>query len=371
VVNLPPRGLAGPSAEGGDRMGFERRTLHDLPPEIDEDEESVDEPAAPGWFAVTRGAAFFVGAVTLLVLYSEMRFPHFTAATWWLDLSPVPKPAARGALALLAVLLLLFSFFPKAAPALRKLAALCTVAVLGVTLWHTWKFYQHVSGSHAGGELPVPFALHAAGCLIVILPGLLAAGWERSNFFKDFLVGIATISTCVAAFPLAQFVCLGKVDDRCAADAVVVFADGGDGDKNPAALADQVRAACDLYRDGKAHKVILAGRGESPEAAQSKLRQLATSERIPDKDVVLSTAAKEMEGSVAATAKIVEEQKLSKVLVTGQYYQLPRIKLCCQHAGFDVHTVPIRDKARLQELRPAFVREATALWMSYLHPLLM
>jgi uncharacterized SAM-binding protein YcdF (DUF218 family) len=351
-------------------MGFERRTLHELPPEVEE-EESFDEPAAPAWLAVTRGTAFFVGAVTLLVLYSEMRFPHFNAASWWLDLNPVPKPAARGALALTAVLLLFFSFFPKAAPALRKLAALCTVAVLGVTLWHTWKFYQHVSAPHQGGELPVPFTLHAAGCLIVIVPGLLAAGWERSNFFKDFLVGMATIATCVAAFPLAQFVCLGKVDDRCAADAVVVFADGGEVDKNPAALADQVRAACDLYRDGKVHKVILAGRGESPDVTQNTLRQLATSEHIPDKDVVLSSVAKEMESSVAATAKIVEEQKLSKVLVTGAYYQLPRIKLCCQRAGFDVHTVPIRDKARLQELRPAFLREATALWLSYLQPILM
>jgi uncharacterized SAM-binding protein YcdF (DUF218 family) len=349
-------------------MGYERRTLHDLPPEVeDEEDSSFDEPAAPGWFAVTRGTAFFVGAVTLLVLYGEIRFPHFNAASWWLDLNPVPKPAARGALALMAVLLLFFSFFPKAAPALRKLAALCTVAVLGVTLWHTWKFYQQVSGSNHGADMPVPFTLHAAGCLVVIVPGLLAAGWERSNFFKDFLVGAVTITTCIAAFPLAQFVCLGKVDDRCAADAVVVFADGGEADK----LADQVRAACDLYRDGKVHKVILAGRGESPDATQNTLRQLATTEHIPDKDVVLSTAAKEIEGSIAATAKLVEEQKLSKVLVTGPYYQLPRIKLCCQRAGIDVHTVPIRDKARMQELRPAYLREATALWLSYLQPILM
>jgi vancomycin permeability regulator SanA len=240
-----------------------------------------------------------------------------------------------------------------------------------MTLWHTWKFYQHNSPSHSGGELPVPFTLHAAGCLVVIVPGLLAAGWERSNFFKDFLVGIVTISICVVAFPLAQFVCLGKVDDGCAADAVVVFAEGSEGDKNQSALADQIRAACDLYRDGKVHKVILAGRGESPETTLNALRQLATTERIPDKDVVLSTAAKEMDGSVAATAKLVEEQKLAKVLVTGPYYQLPRIKLCCQRAGFDVHTVPIRDKARLQELRPAFLREASALWLAYVQPLLM
>ncbi len=69
-------------------MGIERRSLRDLPPEMEE-EESVDEPAAPGWFAVSRGAAFFFGAVTLLILLGELRFPHFNGSGWWLDLRPL------------------------------------------------------------------------------------------------------------------------------------------------------------------------------------------------------------------------------------------------------------------------------------------
>jgi|HubBroStandDraft_6_1064221.scaffolds.fasta_scaffold27103_5 hypothetical protein len=351
-------------------MRNERHTLHELPPEAETEEETFDEPAAPGWFAVSRGAAFFVGGVTLIVIVGEMRFPHFNASNWWLDLQPLPKPAARGLLALTAALLLFFSFFPRAAPALRKLAALCTVGVLGGVLWNAWRFYQHAPIAHSGSEMPIPFALHAAGSLIVIVPGLLAAGWERANFFKDFLIGMLTIATCVAAFPLAQFVCLGKTDDRCPADAVVVFADSADGGKNPNALADQVRLAGDLYREGKVHKVILAGRGESSDEAQSAMRRLATTERIPDNDVLLSSASKEMDASVVATAKIIEEQKLAKVLVAAPYYQLPRIKLCCQRAGLDVHTVPILAKLRLQELRLPIIQEATELWLCYLQPVL-
>ena len=75
--------------------------------------------------------------------------------------------------------------------------------------------------------MPVPFALHVAASLIVVVPGLLATGWERSNFFKDFCVGIADAWQLVwPVFPLAQFVCLGKTDHRAPADAVIVFADG-------------------------------------------------------------------------------------------------------------------------------------------------
>ena len=185
-------------------MSIERRSLHELPPEIEE-EESVDEPAAPGWFAVSRGAAFFFSAVTLLILLGELRFPHFNGSGWWLDLRPLPRPLARGLLALTAVLFLFFSFFPRAASGLRKLGAVCTVGLLGLTSWNAWQFYRHYAG-HSGSEIPILFALHVSGCLIVILPGLLAAGWEQSNFFKDFLIGAATIATCLAGFPLAQFV---------------------------------------------------------------------------------------------------------------------------------------------------------------------
>lgn len=350
-------------------MGIERHTLHDRPPENEDD--AIDEPAAPAWFAVSRGAAFFVGGMTLLILVSEMRFAHFSAGGWWLDLAPLPKPAARGLLALTAALLLFFSFFPRAAPVLRRLGAACTVALLGLALWNTWHFYQALAGKPSGGEIPVPFALHVAGTLIVIVPGLLTAGWERSNFFKDFLVGMTTIATCLAAFPFAQFVCLGKTRDREAADAVVVFAEGTESGKNQNALEDQVRAACELYRSGKVHKVILAGRGESPDETQNTLRRLATAERIPATDLVLSPTAKEMEASVAGTAKLLEDRKLPKVLLVASFYQLPRLKLCCQRAGLDVHTAPVPDKARLHELRPALAREATALWLCYLQPLLM
>jgi uncharacterized SAM-binding protein YcdF (DUF218 family) len=350
-------------------MGTERHTLHELTSETED--ESAYEPAAPGWFAVTRGAAFFVGGVTLLNLLAEMRFPHFNAAAWWLDLQPLPKPAARGFLALTSVLLLLFSFFPRAAPMLRRLGALCTLGLLGVTFWNIWRFYHHIIGGPPITEVAIPITVHVAGSLIVVVPGLLAPGWERSNFFKDFLIGSLTVTTCLAGFPLAQFVCLGRTDERCAADAVVVFADAAEAGTGSNSLADQVRAACSLYRDGKAHKVVLAGRGESSEETQNAMQRLATEEKVPKGDLVLSSPVNDMEASVTATAKLLEEQKLAKVLIAAPFYQLPRLKLCCQRAGLDVHTVPIHDKIRLQELRPTLAREAVALWLCYLQPVLM
>jgi len=152
---------------------------------------------------------------------------------------------------------------------------------------------------------------------------------------------------------------------------VVVFADGAEAGKNSDALAEEVRSACALYRDGKVHKVVLAARGESSEAMQNTLRRLAAGEHLPEGDLLLPSSGAEMEASVAATAKVLEEQKLGHILVTAPFYQLPRIKLCCQRAGLDVHTVPVPGKLRLHELQPFLVKEGQALWLCYLHPLLM
>ena len=331
------RRVVGQPRERG-RMRTERHTLHDLPPETED--EFVDEPSAPARFAVTRGVAFFVGSVSLLVLLSEMKFPHFRRNTWWLDLRPLPRPLAHGFLALTAVLLLFFSFFPRAAPALRRLGRLCTAGLLGLSFWNIWRFYQHAGGVPAGTEVPVPFSLHVAGCLIVIVPGLLAAGWEQSNFFKDFLVGVSTIATCLAAFPLAQFVCLGKTADRGPADAVVVFADGAESATRPHALAERVGAACPALPRGKspqsdAGRSRRVGRGDARDNAAAGGRR-----KNSGGDVLVGSASAEMEASVAAMAKVAGDQKLVRLVIAAPFYELPRIKLCCERAGLNATASP-------------------------------
>ena len=78
-----------------------------------------------------------------------------------------------------------------------------------------------------------------------------------------------------------------------------------------------------------------------------------------------------MEASVAATTKMLDEKKLTKVVVTAPFYQLPRIKLCCQRAGLDVHTVPSAKRCACRSCDLSLVHEVVAFWLSYLQPFLM
>ena len=65
---------------------------------------------------------------------------------------------------------------------------------------------------------------------------------------------------CVLAFPLSQILFFGKTDYRRAADVAVVFGARAYADGRPSdALADRVRAACELYRSGTVTKLIFSG----------------------------------------------------------------------------------------------------------------
>jgi uncharacterized SAM-binding protein YcdF (DUF218 family) len=341
------------------------------------DDDSSDEPTAPAWFAICRATALFVGCLTLLNLLAEMRFPNFSAAAWWIDLAPLPKAASRGVLGLSGALLIAFALFPRANGFVRRLGGLCTLGLLGAVGWTIYRYYRRDHAGQSFHDLPIPFALHVAALLVVVLPGQLTGWWERTNFFKDFFIGTITLATCVVSFPLAGFVCLGQIDDRVQADAAVVVA--GRSDAETGSRSDDkstpLAQACQLYRDGQVKKLVLLGRAdESGTETAELLKHACLAAGIPEADLLTPpapSASADPRAALAEAAKYLGEQKLSHVLVVARFFEAPRVRLSLQRAGLEVHSVPVREDIRPAAMRPVLMREAAALWMCYLHPVTM
>jgi vancomycin permeability regulator SanA len=352
-----------------DCMATPRRTLRDLREEVED--EPPEEAAAPAWFAVTRGAAFFVGGFTLLNLLGEMKFPQYDLGTWWLDLRPLARPAARAVLAATGVLLVIFALYPRMNAFLRRTAAAGTALLAGAALWHTWRYYELAQAGRVHTDLPLPFSLHVAAVSVVVLPGLLTAWWERFEFAKDALFGLSTVALCVTGLAVAQLYCMGKLDERRPADAVIVFGGGSKRGEAEATLAARVKTGCALYREGQARKLLLAS---LPRDASSKtsdiMSRLAIAEGVPEADILFDREGPQIEAAVAGAALMLKEQKLARVLVAGPFWLLPRIKLCCQRAGLDAHTVPVAEPVAAKDLRASMLREVGALWLCYLDPLI-
>jgi uncharacterized SAM-binding protein YcdF (DUF218 family) len=367
-----------------ERRPLEERRLRGGEWSEDREEDAADQPSAPAWFAVTRATAFFLGSLTLLNLLGEMRFSHFSATGWWIDLAFLPRPAARGVLALSAVLFLAFAIFPRANSLVRRLGALSTLGLLAATGWAAYRFYRQDHAGQNFHDLPLPFALHLASLLTVALAGQLFGSWERTSFFKDFFVGMVTLGVCAASFPLAQFFCVGQLDDRvpgeAPADAVVVCAGSGEEKKGadekaaPAPAPNPFTTACQLYRDGRVKKILFVARpDQTATSAQvlQTLRRAAQAEGVSEADLLSPPAPADSRTVLADSAKLLDEQKLSRVLVVAPFYEVPRIKLSLERAGLEVHCAPIREDVRSPKMRPLLMREAAALWMCHLQPLLM
>ncbi len=349
------------------------------------EDDSADQPTAPAWFAVSRATAFFVGCVTLLALLGEMRFPNFSAGGWWIDLAPLPKAASRGVLGLSAALLIVFAFFPRANGFIRRCGGLCTMGLLGAAGWSVYRYYHVAHAGQSFHDLPVPFALHVAALLLVVLPGQLTGWWERTNFFKDAFVGMVTLATCVVSFPLANFACVGLLDDRggidpAPGDAAVVVAGRSDAEKITGEKPDRnpLQAACQLYREGQVKKLLLVPRsGESGAADETlqTLRRAVLDQGIPEADVLsppsAPAASADSRAVLGETAKFLDGQKLPHVLIVARFFEVPRVRLSLQRAGLDVHAAPIREDVRAPQMRPVLAREGMAFWMCYLQPVLM
>jgi hypothetical protein len=54
-----------------------------------------------------------------------------------------------------------------------------------------------------------------------------------------------------------------------------------------------------------------------------------------------------------------------RVLAVSHFYHLPRIKLSYQRAGFEVYTVPARQKYLLSQMPYNMAREVAAFWAYY------
>ncbi len=332
--------------------------------------KSSEQIPAPAWLAVSRSVALFLGAFSLLNLLAEFRSPGFDANVWWIDLRPCPAPLARGVLALVGMLLVGFAVRPQLHPLLRRMTIAVVMLLFAVALWNSIVYYTLIRQGAIRSDVALPFSLHVAACLAVIVAGLLSKPACSSRPQRDLVIALVTLAVCLIGFPLAQMYCFGKTDYRRKADVIVVFGCRAyaDGRASPA-LEDRVRSGCRLYLDGWANKMIFSGGpGDGDVHETESMRQLALRLGVPDADIILDPNGLSTQATVANTSAMFTERGLKRRLAVSHFYHLPRIKLCYAQAGIDVYTVPA-DEKNLPNLAYLLTREIVALWVYYLHPL--
>jgi vancomycin permeability regulator SanA len=319
--------------------------------------------------ALPRGLALFLGGFALLNIFGNFRAPGFDANLWWIDLRAVPTWLSNSMLLVSAFCLISFALRPQQS-ASRRLLTIACITVLGlVAALNAIEFcVLWIRGAIRAG-IPIPFSFFVCGALGLIL--LCRVQQREQQTLRRILPALAVCAACTAIFPFAQMLFFGKTDYRRPADLAVVlgarvYADGRPSD----ALADRIRTACNLYRNGTVKKLLFSGGpGDGPIHETEGMKRMALQLGVKPEDILLDAHGVNTQATVKNTEAVFEQLHASRILVVSHFYHLPRIKLAYHREGWEVYTVPAKESYLLRQMPYNMAREVAALWVYYFRPL--
>jgi len=327
---------------------------------------SDSHQAFPCSTMTTRAFALFIALLTIMNLLGDLLWPGFDASIWWISFGTLPVWLSKSLLAVSALALLVFAFRrPASAPGKSFTVALALVLAVGAVA-NVITFYALVATHRIAAGVPVPFSLLiCTGMLLVAREALRhRESAARVGSWRVVAGGLFLFAT----FPLALMLFFGNTDYRRPADAVVVFGarayqDGRLSD----ALEDRVRTACELYRSGLARRLVMSGGpGEGAIHETEAMRHYALQHGVPAEDIFMDQSGLNTAATVRNTVPMFRQWRADRVLAVSHFYHLPRIKLAYQRAGFEVCTVPARQKYFLSQMPYNMAREVAAFWTYYM-----
>src|SRR5687768_11482658 len=320
---------------------------------------------------LVRGLCLFIGFFTLLNVVGDLRVPGFNANEWWIDLRPMPQWVGLAVLLPMSLLLIAFGISRYGSTVRHVLTFAWVVIALAVTLKNASSFYFLLLKGAVASGFPIPLSAVIALLLVTILLAMRHRQRRDESRFKQFLGGATALVTCILSFPLAQMYCFGTTDYAKAADAIVVFGARAYADGTPSdALADRVRTACQLFKNGLAEKIVFSGGpGDGATDEAEAMRRMAVELGVPEERIVLDPKGFNTAATVENTVRWLREAGVNRILAVSHFYHLPRVKMAYERAGVDVATVPAQESYPLTKM-PLFVaRDIVAFWAYYIRPL--
>ncbi len=294
--------------------------------------------------------------------------PELDANIWWIDPCGIPATPARILLALICATLIAYALAPEMQP-WRRSASLASVGtLLFVCLLNCAIYFVLFYKGTIHSTLPVPLSAFIAAALVLVVRDLIQAQPLTQN--PNWVPVLAALVLCLIGFPLAQIFLFGKTNYARPADAAIVFGARAYADGTAStALADRVRTACTLHRNGMVKKLIFSGGpGDGTFHETDVMRSLALQWGVPDTDIILDREGLNTRATLLNSKSILAEFNAPRILAISHFYHLPRIKLESQRLGLDLRTVPAHESYTLTKMPLLIGREVAALWFYYLNP---
>lgn len=117
------------------------------------------------------------------------------------------------------------------------------------------------------------------------------------------------------------------------------------GDKFNPCLGTRIIKAVDLYKAGKAGKVIFSG-GDDKEDGISEaeaMKQLAIEKGVPKEDILVEKSSTSTYENFILSKKILEQNNLKSVIIVTEPFHIKRSSLVADKLGIDYSVSPAKD----------------------------
>jgi len=303
-----------------------------------------------------RGAGIFLGLFLVLGAVVASVRPEWDPTLLLLDLRFLPPILARMLASGFGIGIVVACSAPARMVRLGQWSRRIVWVAVAVALINAVNLFLVQGGVRLSWFPPVSLVL---ALMLALVASLSPARFVPGSAGRTGLAAVLA----AALFPILQVLALGWTDYRRPASAAVVFGARAYADGRPSeALADRVRTACELHRQGLVRTLVISGGpGDGPVHETEAMRRMAMELGVPSESIHLDTDGLSTRETARNTACLFSPDE--RVLAVSEFYHLPRIRIAFAQEGLEVLTVPARpgNWLRCFPVR-SMAREIAAYW---------
>jgi len=302
--------------------------------------------SAPGWMAVSRGAALGLSCLVMLNLMEVFVYSTSAADNWLTNLQPLTQSAGIACMAMFATSLLMFALRP-ALPAPVLLASLALLALfVGFIGKDLWQISQHVVGAPRTTAMIAPLGIFML--LAVTGMGILAGNTDSAQGRSSLLFILLNGGLTLLAFGIVT-VQSGRLSDALpeTSASVILVSRSIDGSTDDLSvdLSYRLQTASQLLLES--HGKLLVVFGTSPEPGESvsdPVRTFLLDAGVAESQILADVDSSDAAAALKHAAGLPQLQSDRRIIVIGEWHELARIRLLAKRLGLSVTAVPAKDQ---------------------------
>lgn len=327
---------------------------------------------APGWMAVSRGAALALAIIAGLNLVEILAMGTSSVQNWFCSFAPLNQAFSTSILAIAAPSLLLFTL----RPALPSPVQLATMGVLlgigGFCAWRIWIIQKHVAEAERTVSMLKPLGLMLI-CSVAGF-GVLAGNSIHARGRSSFIAMMIAAALSLLAF-LVVTIQSGGVSDSSADSAlpavIVISMPANDDGSVSEALKDRLETAAKLVTDGWAKKLIVCSlENDQSYPSVDAMAEVALAAGVPEQHLVRNSDGVEF-SSVAAAAESQGLGEKRQIAIVSHWHELASLRLLGARRKLDVTAVAAKQTHALFGQNTLVAKEVMKLGKLYVEPLIV